>query len=145
MATVVQPTRTTTRRTIRVVIELLRARRVASPAVGSLRVVVPVLLTVCLAASAGAESSAGPIGRDSIGNGIELPHRLWIAGDVTLHGQVPEHGPARGEIDDLSLLARWEPTPRLTLFGELRLEDVVEAVEGEGGPPNQWAVVVARL
>jgi hypothetical protein len=128
-----------------VVIELLRARRVVSPAVGSLRVVVPVLLTLWLAASAGAESSAGPIGRDSIGNGIELPHRLWIAGDVTLHGQVPEHGPARVEIDDLSLLARWEPTPRLTLFGELRLEDLFEAVEGEGVPPSQWQFVFERL
>jgi hypothetical protein len=132
------------------VIEVLRTRRTTSAglrhaAATALRVVAPVLLALCLAASAGAESSGGRIRRDSIGNGLELPHGLWIAGDVTLHGQVPEHNPARGEIDDISLLARWEPTARLTLFGELRLEDLFEVVEGEGVPPSQWQFVFERL
>src|SRR5262245_25496822 len=108
MTTVVQPTRSTTRRTSRVVIELPRARRTAVA-----RVVASTLLAICLATSAGAESSADAIPGGSLGNGMELPHRLWIAGDVTFHGQVPEDRPSTLEIDDLSLLARWEPTKRL--------------------------------
>src|SRR5262245_24831804 len=141
MATVVQPTRSTTRRTIRVVIELPRAGRRAAA-----RVVASVLLALCLAASAGAESSADAIPGGSLGNGIELPHRLWIAGDVTFHGQVPEQLPSRVEIDDLSLLARWEATKRLTLFGELRMEDFFEAEAGTGALlPSQWQFVFERL
>src|SRR5262249_3432525 len=129
-----------TRRTIRVVIELPRARRT-----GAVRVVASVLLALCFGASAGAESSADAIRGGSIGNGIELPHRLWIAGDVTFHGQVPEQAASRVEIDDLSLLARWEPTKRLTLFGELRMEDFFEAVAGEGVTQSQWQFVFERL
>src|SRR4029077_4242559 len=33
--------------------------------------------------------------------------------------------------DDASLLARWEPFSRLSLFTELRLDDPVEVSEGE--------------
>lgn len=110
-----------------------------------LRVVAPVLLVLGLAVSAGAESSAWGIGEDSVGNGMELPHGLWVAGDATLHGQVPQQGPAIGEIDDLSLLVRWEPTTRLTLFGELRLEDLFEVVEGEGAQASHWQFVSERL
>jgi hypothetical protein len=131
------------------VIEVLRTRRRRSAGVrhaaNALRVVAPVLLALCLAASAGAESSASRVRPDSIGNGMELPHGLWIAGDATLHGQVPEQGPARGEIDDVSLLVRWEPTPRLTLFSELRLEDSFEVVAGEGARSSQWQFVFERL
>src|SRR5215475_11130725 len=108
MVTVVHPTSTTTSRTIRLVIELLRARRTAAfaarlrtPLAGAL-----VLLMLAFPVSAGADDSASRIGRDSIGNGITLPWGLWVAGDATLHGQVPEHGPSLFEIDDMSLLAR---------------------------------------
>jgi hypothetical protein len=123
------------------VIELPRARRTAAA-----WVVASMLLALCLAASAGAESSADAIPGGSLGNGIELPHRLWIAGDVTFHGQVPEELPSRVEIDDLSLLARWEATERLTLFGELRMEDFFEAEAGRGALlPSQWQFVFERL
>jgi len=121
------------------------AARQAAVAVGLLRVMPPVLLMLGLAASAGAESSVGRIGRDSIGNGIELPHGLWVAGDATLHGQVPEVGPAIGEIDDINLLARWEATTRLTFFTELRLESLFELIEGQGVPSSQWQFVFERL
>jgi hypothetical protein len=122
------------------VIELPRTRRTAAALV-----VASVRLALCLATSAGAESSADAIPGGSLGNGLALPHRLWIAGDVTLHGQVPEELPSRVEIDDLSLLVRWEPTTRFTLFGELRLEDTFEAVAGEGIPPSHWQFVFERL
>ena len=132
-------------------IELRRTRPTTPPNVrhagtGAARAVVSLLLALCLAASAGAESgSARAIWRDSLGNGLGLPHGLWIAGDVTLHGQVPERLPSRVEIDDLSLLARWEPTNRLTLFAELRLEDLFDAVAGAGVPSSQWQFVFERL
>jgi hypothetical protein len=133
------------------VIELLRARRTTAfaarprtPLAGSLRVVL-VLLMLGFPASAGAESSASRIGRDSVGNGITLPWGLWVAGDATLHGQVPEHGASLFEMDDMSLLARWEPTPRFALFGELRLEDLFEVVEGEGTSSDHWRFVFERL
>src|SRR5262249_8621395 len=150
MATVVHPTRTTTSRTMRVVIEAERARRTTSAvlrhaAASALRAVGPVVLARGLAASAGAESSARAIWPNSLGNGLELEHGLWIAGDVTVHGQVPEQGPSRVEIDDLSFLARWELTTRLALFGELRMEDFFEAVAGKGVLSSQWQVVVERL
>src|SRR5262249_40166826 len=150
MATVVHPTRTTTSRTMRVVIEAERARRTTSAvlrhaAASALRAVGPVVLALGLAASAGAESSARAIWPNSLGNGLELEHGLWIAGDVTVHGQVPEQGPSRVEIDDLSFLARWELTTRLALFGELRMEDFFEAVAGEGVLPSERKFVFERL
>src|SRR5262249_54714839 len=37
-------------------------------------------------------------------SGISLPGGVWLAGDVTLSGEVPENGPAKAELDDISLL-----------------------------------------
>jgi len=135
---------------MRVVIEPEWTRRTTSAALrhaaaSALRIVGPVALALGLAASAGAESSARAIWPNSLGNGLELEHGLWIAGDVTVHGQVPEQGPSRVEIDDLSFLARWELTTRLALFGELRMEDFFEAVAGEGVLPSERKFVFERL
>jgi hypothetical protein len=132
------------------VIDVLPARLITSPAqrrtaTSALRVLAAMLLALGLAAPARGESSAWRMGDYSIGNGLTLPHGLWIAGDVTLHGQVPEHGPSTVELDDLSFLARWEATTRLTLFAELRMENFFEAVAGEGVTPSQWQFVFERL
>src|SRR6185503_5751133 len=110
MATVVHPTRTTTRSTMRLVIELsrafcmhARAMRPRAARLGSLACAVAVLALVALPAAAGAESSGWRISRDPTGDGILLPGGVWVAGDVTLGVEVPEEGgsdhPAIAEID----------------------------------------------
>jgi hypothetical protein len=132
------------------VIELLRrccaaaatARRTPAPALAPL---ILALLLSGLTAAAGAASLASPIGRYSAGEGITLPWGLWLAGDLTVGGEVPEHGPAAAEIDDVRLLARWEPTPRLSLFTELRLEDTLEIVEAEGVNTGDVEFLAERL
>ena len=111
---------------MRVVIELRRAlstmlrRRAAS----ALQLLVLALLT---ATPAVADDPWLRIARDPSGLGLVLPAAgLWISGDFTLALDVPENQPTTGEIDDVSLLARWEPTSRLGYFTELRLEDIGE-------------------
>lgn len=105
------------------------------------------LLLALLAASpaVAAESARGVI-RDPSGVGLELPGKLWLSGDLTLSLEVPEGAPPiTAELDDLSLLARWDPFDRLGFFGELRLEDVVEVVEGEGIQSSGVRLVAERL
>ncbi len=83
--------------------------------------------------------------RDPSGVGLLAPGGLWLSGDVTLAGEVLEgEPPLAGGIDDVSLLARWDPFDRLALFGEVRLEDLVEVVDGEG-VVTAPAVLVERL
>ena len=86
-------------------------------------------LTLLLAASALAEPI---VARDPSGVGIILPGNLWISGDATVTVDAPETQPTTFELDDMSLLARWEPYSRLAFFGELRLENLFEANEHEG-------------
>jgi hypothetical protein len=107
-----------------------RRRRSAGAVKRRWTLLLPVALLVTAPSLAG--SSDLRIARDPSGVGLILPGGLWLSGDVTLAVDVPEHQPATGEIDDVSLLARYEPLDRLALFGELRLEDIVEVVEGEG-------------
>jgi hypothetical protein len=83
--------------------------------------------------------------RDPSGVGWHLPGRFWLSGDLTLSVEVPEGEPIVGELDDVSLLARWDPLERLGFFGELRLEDVVEVIEGEGAQTVGARVVPERL
>jgi hypothetical protein len=117
---------------MRVVIELRRAlaTTLCRRATRALHILVLALLT---ATPALADEPWLRIARDPSGLGLVLPAAgLWISGDLTLALDVPETQPTTGEIDDVSLLARWEPTSRLALFTELRLEDLAEVVEGEG-------------
>lgn len=81
----------------------------------------------------------------SPGNGVLLPHDLWLAGDVTVATEVLEENASAVSIDDISLLARWDATSRFALFGELRLDDIWEAVEGEGSITGAGDVTVERL
>jgi len=114
---------------------LARAARRRTPSLASLRWVLVVLAVLALPAAAGAESSEWRIRRDPAGDGILLPGGLWVAGDLTVGVEVPDDGPERpalAEIDDVSLLLRYEPTSRFSIFSELRLEDLVDLVEAEG-------------
>jgi hypothetical protein len=79
------------------------------------------------------------------GHGLTLAGGLWLAGDVTLDGDILEHEPATLEVDDASLLARWDPTDRLSFFTEVRFDDVVEVVEGEGVTSGDFNLTVERL
>lgn len=113
------------------------ARRIA--------VVVTPLLVLVLVAPARAADLGAHVRRDASGLGLFLPGNLWISGDVTLAVDVPETEPASAEVDDLSLLARWEPLGRLAFFGELRVEDPFEVVEGEGIVHEGREVLLERL
>lgn len=94
-------------------------------------------------------SPARPVESDGIrwdpGHGITFPHGLWLAGDLTFDGDLLEHEPASAELNDVSLLARWEPIDRLSFFGELRLDDVFEFVNGEGANSGTYDLTVERL
>jgi hypothetical protein len=94
----------------------------------------PLALLVALAVPASA----------SVGDGVVIAPGLWVAGDVSVEGEVPRHGPASVALDDVSLLARWEPSARLALFTEVRLEDVVDVIEGEGADTGQGDVALER-
>lgn len=145
IAAVVTPTTSTTSSTSRMVMELWRAvtarRRSRSP----LLVAAVILSVLPFAAPAVADGRRFGIDRDPSGIGLLLPGNLWVSGDVTLTLDVPEQAPTSGEIDDVSLLARWEPTSRLALFGELRVEDLLEVAEGEGFITGEEQFLVERL
>jgi hypothetical protein len=88
--------------------------------------------------------AAHQIDRETPDGGFTLSPGLWVAGDVTLETHVPESGPAVAALDDLSLLVRWEPTTRLALFGEMRVEDVLEWRESEGVETGDGEVNLER-
>ncbi len=93
---------------------------------------------------AGTASAENPIGWKP-GEGAFLPGNLWVAGDINFGVEIPEKGPDVLEIDHLSLLARWEPTPRLSLFTELRVEEPFHVIEGEGGSSEDVELKLERL
>ena len=93
---------------------------------------------------AGAASAENPIGWTP-GEGAFLPHHLWVAADVTFGVEIPEEDRDNFELDHLSLLARWEPTPRLAVFTELRVEEPFHVVECEGASTEDAKLSVERL
>jgi len=100
-------------------------------------------LVLVLAASAAAGVVPG-VTRDPSGVGLIVAGNLWLSGDVTLTLDVPETQPTTFELDDVSLLARWEPFSRLAFFGELRLENLFEVNEHEGVVTSGGQVEVER-
>ena len=102
------------------------------------------MLLVVTAPASGAMDASEMGASESEEGGLLLPSGPWVAGDVTARTTVPQHGPAVFEVDDASLLARWEPGARLALFTELRLEDLVKVVEGEGTSTGSADVVLER-
>ena len=79
------------------------------------------------------------------GEGVFLPGHLWVAADITFGTEIPEQAPAVVEIDHLSLLARWEPLPRLAFFTEVRLEEPFHIIEGEGASTSDADLTIERL
>lgn len=120
---------------MRIVMELRRACWSA---------VVAMPLALVLAAPAAADVVPG-VTRDPSGVGLILPGNLWLSGDATLTFDVPETQPTSFELDDVSLLARWEPFSRLAFFGELRLENLFEVAEHEGVLTSGGEVEIERL
>src|SRR5882724_9509255 len=70
---------------------------------------------------------------------------LWIGGDLTVKATVPESGPATLELDDINLLVRYEPLPRLSFFSETRLENTFTLTEGQGAKVDNSDIFVERL
>jgi hypothetical protein len=86
------------------------------------------------------------ITRDPGGEGFVVPGTgLWFAGDVTITGGAPEGDPAFLELDDVSLLLRWEPAARLAFFAEARLEETIELVEAVGIERESAEISIERL
>jgi hypothetical protein len=98
-----------------------------------------VILRLCGAASAGDAIDWTP------GEGAFLPGHVWVGADLTFGTEIPEDGPNVIEIDHLSVLARWEPTPRLAFFGELRVEEPFHIIEGEGSSTSDVQLSIERL
>ena len=84
--------------------------------------------------------------RDPGGEGFIVPGTgLWFGGDVTITGGAPEGDPAFLELDDVSLLLRWDAAPRLAFFAEARLEETVELLEAEGFEDSSPEISIERL
>jgi hypothetical protein len=103
-------------------------------------------LTLGLAGAAGAGPEESGLVHWDPGHGVTVPrYGLWFAGDFTIDADVLEDEPNTIELDDVSLLARWDATDRLSFFTEVRLEDVVAFVDGEGATSGDWDLTVERL
>jgi hypothetical protein len=104
------------------------------------------MLSSVPAARGGEESPRLSIVHDPQGDGYIVPGTgLWFGGDATVSFGAPEGDPAFLELDDLSLLLRYEATPRLALFSELRLENTLELIEGVGVERGDADIAVERL
>jgi hypothetical protein len=91
------------------------------------------------------EPDVPPLTREAGGGYVVPGTRLWLGGDVTVAGGVPEDGPAFLELDDVSLLARYDLAPRLGFFTELRLENTIELLEGIGVERGSADISIERL
>lgn len=86
-----------------------------------------------------AEAGAG-------GEGYHLGNTgLWLGGYLNIDGVVPKSGPASLGLADAGLLARYELTPRVTLFNETDLEDSVTLQEGAGLQRGSQVLLLERL
>jgi len=70
---------------------------------------------------------------------------LWLAGDLTVVGSVPEGHAASIALDDLDLLVRYEPFSRLSLFSEVRLEETFRVEDDEGLAAGSGNLSIERL
>jgi hypothetical protein len=70
---------------------------------------------------------------------------IWLGGDLTVLGTVPEGGPAKLELDDINLLVRVDPLPRLSFFSETRLENTFKITAGQGPEVDSSDIFIERL
>ena len=146
MSVAVTPTSATAKNTSRVASELRRKSRRAPAATFQALIVATGVAAAVLVASAMAFAGDVRVMRDPSGQGYVVPGTgLWFGGDLTLTFGVPEGAPAFLEIDDLSLLLRYEPTARLAFFTELRLENTLELLEGIGVEEGSADIQIERL
>lgn len=84
--------------------------------------------------------------RDPGGDGYIAPGTgLWIGADATVKLTLPDVGPDALELDDVDLLVRYEPTPRLALFSEIALENTFSFQEGVGPLSGSGDLSIERL
>lgn len=103
------------------------------------------ILTAC-PGRAGAGPPGGDVGENWGADGYLLPGTgLWLGGDATLDGMVPQHEPSSLTLDDVSLLLRWEPTPRLAFFTELKVDELFTLTESEGAQRGSRVFSIERL
>lgn len=70
---------------------------------------------------------------------------LWLGGDATIEASVPEDTHSSVTLDELSLLLRWEPIPRLAFFTETKLEDLVSFSDSDGVERGNRVLSIERL
>ena len=156
MRTAVMPTSITTRSTIRVAMDVLRSTFSAVPARSAHDrcILVPVVLLLLAATTAlsAASSDRPPSGggvqleRDPSGEGYRLSGAgLWLAGDATVNAVVPEKGRPFATLEDVAVLVRADPTPRLSLFSEARLENTFTLESGHGFKTGSADLSIERL
>jgi hypothetical protein len=81
------------------------------------------------------------IGADGI---RALDDTFWLGGDVTVVGGALESNPSFIELDDINLLMRYEPHPRLAFFSETRLENTLKITDGDGADSSP-DIAIERL
>ena len=94
---------------------------------------IAIVLRVPDAPTARADETQSPQLEDISTDGIRtLDDTLWLGGDVTLVGGALQDDPSFIEVDDINLLIRYEPHPRLAFFSETRLEDTLSIADDDG-------------
>jgi len=106
---------------------------------------IAILLATAWPWRARAEDARQPLLEDFGADGIRtLDGTFWLGGDVTMVGALLEKGPSFIELDDINLLMRYEPHPRLAFFSETRLEDTL-TIADIGGVDSSPDVAIERL
>lgn len=107
-------------------------------------------LFIILTASAGNGSELEPspygLAAGDGGEGYRVGDTgLWLGGYVNVEGGVPQSGPAFFGLADVGWLARYDLTPRVTLFNETDFEDSVTLEEGTGVQRGSQVLLLERL
>ena len=119
------------------------------------------LLVVLMVALSLSTMATAAVGQDPSSEAAPSPFRLvqdpggggyrfagfpiWLGGDATISGAVPEHDPAFAELDEIDLLLRYEPTARLSFFTETRLDNTITWTEGHGVDTESGDLSIERL
>ncbi|MBI5506225.1 MAG: hypothetical protein HY899_15625 [Deltaproteobacteria bacterium] len=86
-----------------------------------------------MAASAGEEDILAVPASSQDQRGLELAGgRLWVSAFVNVAFESLKGHPEEVNLDDLGVLARWDPYARLSLFTALELEDFLGWADGDG-------------
>src|SRR5689334_4623423 len=135
-----------------------RMRRTASDVPGTIRrgawslvkaLTVGMLMLIASACPAGATDAVEDPGSRFMqveNGGYSVPRLpIWLGGDLTLQGTVPQSGAAKLELDDINLLVRVDPLPRLSFFSETRLENTLTITDGKGPEIDSSDIFIERL